>query len=429
MGDLAQEMEIPRSLKGQHVRTVNIPGASASHTGTIEEKGAREHREDFTASSRELCLLYRDITEQGKQLPDWMKYGNINIQELYSVITDLEQDMKEGSAKHGYLRVLMDGMGGEANGEAGAVNGTMLLLFNYHRNIMRGMSQENSMASAIDQANNILYSKKIGKAVFAADLNGQNEHAIYWAGDAAARVFNANGQQIWENRAHSLVNELGLTPEQAATHQYRSVVTSGMGSDQQIKKMDTYRAGHLAAGQRIVLHSDGMILDAKTIGRILKESRTCQEAAERLKDMSIQAGSTDNVSVRVISDEMEDGAVQWQAPAQSQPTPRNSSGVQQRIYLADYEKRFGPKQPLPVVDKKTTPNPEREKQLVGQIQAGWLKGSMVAVDRRNEMSAKFDSLVRNPDGTAGVRIILMDQSWHPKDEKIIPLEEFLHLNQ
>lgn len=148
-----------------HLRTpppFNLP--PRLDTGTIETKGAREERQDFTVSSRRLILLKTDLERHPGHLPNWMLIAGVGKEELIAVVNDLIKDMATGSPRHGELRVLLDGMGGHAGGALAAEVGGMHLLYQYHQKIaLSQTSQLTAFRKAIDQKMIFCMRKKVEK--------------------------------------------------------------------------------------------------------------------------------------------------------------------------------------------------------------------------------------------------------------------------
>lgn len=110
---------------------------------------------------------------------------------------------------------------------------------------------------------------------------------------------------------HSVVEELvrdgALSPEQAERSPYRNVLTRSLGND--VPEVDVMEPedGHptLARGSAVILTSDGThgvpgIVDDPRVTEALEESENLDDAAARLCNAAIDAGSRDNATTVII---------------------------------------------------------------------------------------------------------------------------------
>lgn len=103
---------------------------------------------------------------------------------------------------------------------------------------------------------------------------------------------------------HSLVGELvrqgRLTPEEAAVHPHRSVITRALGTEQQVDS-DLTRVP-LQVADRLVLCSDGLtgqVADGR-LAELLGQAVDPQAAAQALVKEALANGGDDNVTVVVL---------------------------------------------------------------------------------------------------------------------------------
>jgi protein phosphatase len=108
---------------------------------------------------------------------------------------------------------------------------------------------------------------------------------------------------------HSRVSEMLraglLTPDQAASHPARSMITRSVGSDPTVQ-VDIVRQG-TEAGDTFILCSDGLwdVVARHEIGEVAAgigspSSPTVTEAADRLIQLALDRGTPDNVTVLVV---------------------------------------------------------------------------------------------------------------------------------
>ncbi|UWZ38632.1 serine/threonine-protein phosphatase [Dactylosporangium roseum] len=97
-----------------------------------------------------------------------------------------------------------------------------------------------------------------------------------------------------------LVDEGQITPDEAATHPQRSLVSrvlQGQPTD------PVYSVTPARAGDRYLLCSDGLsgVLRAETIEEAMREYGDVDECVDRLVDLALRAGGPDNITV-VVAD-------------------------------------------------------------------------------------------------------------------------------
>jgi protein phosphatase len=143
-------------------------------------------------------------------------------------------------------------------------------------------------------------------------------------GDSRTYVFDGEAlQQLTDD--HTLVQRLvrsgALTPEQAATHPQRNVVTRALGIGDEIL-VDTWEV-RVFTGDRFLLCSDGLSgeLDDEQIAAVLRRLASPQEAADELVRLANEAGGHDNITVIVVDVEVPD------------ERPEDSTGEHDRIVV------------------------------------------------------------------------------------------------
>lgn len=134
-----------------------------------------------------------------------------------------------------------------------------------------------------------------------------------WIGHIGdSRAYRLRGgvlEQLTED--HTLVNELAksgqLSPEEAAHHPRRNVLTRALGTDREVKP--DVRTIDWQPGDRLLLCSDGLsgLVDKSLLQATLAQTDvSLEEAADRLVEMALDAGGDDNVTVVLV--ETEDAA-------------------------------------------------------------------------------------------------------------------------
>lgn len=103
---------------------------------------------------------------------------------------------------------------------------------------------------------------------------------------------------------HSLVEELvregRITPEQAAVHPQRAIITRALGLDPNVEV--DLSTTDVRAGDRLVLCSDGLttMVREREIEQVARSETDPLRAAERLVDRANEAGGEDNITVVVL---------------------------------------------------------------------------------------------------------------------------------
>jgi serine/threonine protein phosphatase PrpC len=217
----------------------------------------------------------------------------------------------------GPLWVVADGMGGHAAGEVASriavetiiedwTDGTPAAPASALRNAVR------SANAAVWNAGKQSSHRGMGTTVCALTLAG-TELLIANVGDSRAyRVRGDDCAQLTTD--HSRVAEMlrmrMITPEQAANHPARSMLTRSLGGDLMVQVDIVKEPIH--AGDTIVLCSDGLwdVVARTDIAEVAAAIGTpalptAKDAAEHLIDTAIERGTADNVTavvVRITSD-------------------------------------------------------------------------------------------------------------------------------
>lgn len=139
-------------------------------------------------------------------------------------------------------------------------------------------------------------------ALLVAD-GGEPKWLVANLGDSRAYRFTGGIlQQVSVD--HSVVQELldagALTPEDAAVHPERHVITRALGGTS-LPEAD-YFVLPLSAAERLLLCSDGVtgMLDEDRIGEVLREAEDPRDAADRVVAAAVAAGGEDNATAVVV---------------------------------------------------------------------------------------------------------------------------------
>ncbi|HEX2737893.1 MAG TPA: Stp1/IreP family PP2C-type Ser/Thr phosphatase [Acidimicrobiia bacterium] len=201
------------------------------------------------------------------------------------------------------LVAVADGMGGHQAGEVASATALEAL--------RAAVRSGRPIRDAIVEANEAVYDKAednselrgMGTTITAGTLASGGTLLIAHVGDSRAYLLrDSDLSQITDD--HSLVEEMvrdgQLTPEQAAVHPQRSIITRALGIDAEVE-VALYPV-ELRPGDRLMLCSDGLttMVSADDIAAILRRESDPQRAARQLIDAANEAGGEDNVTAVVV---------------------------------------------------------------------------------------------------------------------------------
>tara|TARA_E500000331_G_scaffold95529_1_gene91813 strand:+ start:378 stop:1538 length:1161 start_codon:yes stop_codon:yes gene_type:complete len=219
-----------------------------------------------------------------------------------------------------YLFVVADGMGGHLGGEVASDLAVTALIktFELSGKIRKKKVKRNEsgLLDSVERANNQIIEKAsnntslkgMGTTLCAVMLGtGENQNpALLITNVGDSRIYQLSGgkfNQITED--HSLVADLvragELTPEEAARHPQRNVLTRALGIESNLKA-DMWELP-INDGDKFLLCSDGLFneLSDTRIMEILSEASDPQTAADTLVNESVEVGGHDNVTAMVLT--------------------------------------------------------------------------------------------------------------------------------
>jgi protein phosphatase len=212
-----------------------------------------------------------------------------------------------------YLAAVADGMGGHVGGEVAARMAVEKLLEAYRKDRTTG-----GLLAAVRDANEVVYHRSriernlrgmgttlTAIAVVGDEPDGQLRLALVNVGDSRGYLLDRPAQRIHKlTEDHSVVEEMvrsgELTPEEAAVHPHRHILTRALGIEPNIEA-DCWELD-LEPGSRLLLCSDGLTneLSEPEIAQVLLETADVEAAANELVRRALQRGGTDNVTVVVV---------------------------------------------------------------------------------------------------------------------------------
>jgi PPM family protein phosphatase len=213
------------------------------------------------------------------------------------------RDNEDNAFARAPVFVVADGMGGAQAGEVAS----QIAVEAFEQGLPDGGSPEERLVERVREANRRIYELSrteqeragMGTTLTAAYVDDA-QLAIAHVGDSRAYMFR-DGSLTRLTQDHSLVEELvrqqKLTPEQAAEHPQRSIITRALGPEPDVD-VDTWTYP-ARAGDVLLLCSDGLtsMLSEERVTEILAASDSLDQAAETLIDEANAAGGRDNITV------------------------------------------------------------------------------------------------------------------------------------
>jgi serine/threonine protein phosphatase PrpC len=201
------------------------------------------------------------------------------------------------------LYVVADGMGGAQAGEVASA----LAVEEFRRGLVAQGTAEQRLSERVQAANRRIYEtahrqlehEGMGTTLTAVYLD-ESDLAVAHVGDSRAYIFR-DGELVRLTHDHSLVEELirrgKLTPEQAAAHPQRSIITRALGIEPEVE-VDTWTYP-MRARDVVLLCSDGLtsMISEPQISAALTAEPELERAGERLIAEANEAGGRDNITV------------------------------------------------------------------------------------------------------------------------------------
>jgi len=269
------------------------------------EFGARTHTGKVRRNNEDAYLIYRT----GRY---WEK-----------LLTSLPQEeLPERFDENAYVMVVADGMGGHAGGEVAsriAITTAVNLILGAARWALKldQAERDSEIEAATERART--YARKIDETLTrhaeanpALDGMGTTLTAAYsfgvdlltfHVGDSRAYMFRDGVlSQLTRDQtvAQALVDSGKITPEEAAGHRLRHVLTDALGghAGKVSLAIDTTS---LRDGDRILLCSDGLtdMVDDEAIAEVLQRTAGSAQACQALLELALEQGGKDNVTVLI----------------------------------------------------------------------------------------------------------------------------------
>ena len=238
----------------------------------------------------------------------------VQASDIGRVRTVNEDSVWIGATRHGYtLGIIADGMGGHLAGDTAS-----RMALETVRNILDQLQPDlpeeelkDALSAAIMEANHTVHTEaqsdekyhNMGTTIVAALLKGASGY-IGHIGDSRAYLIQ-DGAAIQLTEDHTLVNELfkngQISLEELDRHPRRNVLTRALGTDAEVTADLAYIT--LALGELLLLCSDGLsnFVTQEHLGKVAGiQEISLEERADRLLQLALLAGGSDNISVAML---------------------------------------------------------------------------------------------------------------------------------
>lgn len=204
-----------------------------------------------------------------------------------------------------YLAVVADGMGGHAGGDVASAS-TVLDLIHLDRGDYKG-DAGTQLADEIQTANSLLSElvhvnpklAGMGTTVTSLLLDG-NRLAYAHIGDSRAyRLKNGVFEQVSSDHTfvQRMIDEGRMTEAEAEVHPHKNVLMRVLGDVDASPELDL-KYFEAEVGERWLLCSDGLnFVRPKMVEDVVRNSKDLSSAADTLIELTLAAGSPDNVTV------------------------------------------------------------------------------------------------------------------------------------
>jgi protein phosphatase len=202
------------------------------------------------------------------------------------------------------LWLVADGIGGHSCGEVAAAIVTAT--------VTREVSRGETLVNAILQSHSEVLKEiaasasdtRMGSTVVALSMLDDN-YTVAWTGDSRAYLWDGRElQQLSRDHSHvrDLVDQGMLSLADIDSHPDRHALTQSIGVSSDMKLEPGQQRGQLAAGQQILLCSDGLTdeLTDSEIAQQLGCHSSVQGQVDALVNAALEAGGADNVTVVVV---------------------------------------------------------------------------------------------------------------------------------
>src|SRR6478736_773190 len=240
-----------------------------------------------------------------------------------------------------YLAVVADGMGGHAGGDVASAATVLDMIHLDHEDydgdagtvLADEIQTANSLLSELVHINPKLAG--MGTTVTALLLAEGKLHFAHIGDSRAYRLRDGEFKQVSVDHTfvQRLIDEGRLRPEEAETHPHKNVLMRVLGDVDASPELDLDTLD-ARPGDRWLLCSDGLnYVAAHAVERTVRETHNLHECAETLVELTLEAGSPDNVTVVMVDiveetpDDVSTAAVEIIPPVQGSKPAAAAEGV------------------------------------------------------------------------------------------------------
>jgi PPM family protein phosphatase len=206
-----------------------------------------------------------------------------------------------------------DGLGGHQGGEVASAMAVERLGALDGRSFAEPTQAAAALADAIADANRAILERGVadqglwgmGTTVTAAAVAGDPVLQLAHVGDSRAYLLRGDGPPRQLTTDHTVVGELvrrgRLTPQQAASHPERSILTRAVGLDPNVQVEQPAPLG-LQPGDQVLLCSDGLTetVADEQLAQVLAGQADGDDACQALIAAANAAGGPDNITVVLL---------------------------------------------------------------------------------------------------------------------------------
>ena len=207
-----------------------------------------------------------------------------------------------------YLAVVADGMGGHAGGDVASAATVLDMLHLDHGDydgdagtvLADEIQTANSLLSELVHINPKLAG--MGTTVTSLLLAEGKLHFAHIGDSRAYRLRDGEFEQISIDHTfvQRLIDEGRLRPEEAETHPHKNVLMRVLGDVDASPELDLDTLD-VKPGERWLLCSDGLnYVAGHVVERTVRETKDLRECVETLVNLTLEAGSPDNVTVVMV---------------------------------------------------------------------------------------------------------------------------------
>ena len=207
-----------------------------------------------------------------------------------------------------HLAVVADGMGGHAGGDIASASTVLDMIHLDHADydgdagtvLADEIQTANSLLSELVHINPKLAG--MGTTVTALLLAQDQLHFAHIGDSRAYRLRDGEFEQVSIDHTfvQRLIDEGRLLPEEAESHPHKNVLMRVLGDVDASPELDLATID-VTPGERWLLCSDGLnYVAGHVVERVVRETKDLRECVELLVELTLEAGSPDNVTVVMV---------------------------------------------------------------------------------------------------------------------------------